>query len=545
MTTYTFADPPPFQHQQEALKKILETRGSCALLCEPGTGKTRVALDYSAILAHHLGEVRVLVVAPVAALDTWITQAETFVPEDVDLWGEVLNGSIPRRAERLADLGPASIGRGLGKRRPQTLSVRVSGEIIDSEGRHSRERGPDALGRLRLILAVTNLETFASRATAPGRKATSVLDLVLRAISDYKPDLVIVDESHRIKGARSNTSRALARVRDLTPRRLILTGTPMPHSPLDVYGQWRFVAPEGFGTKLADGTVSPWSFSRFRERYAKMGGWQGKEVVGFQRLDEMQDRMARNAIVVRKADALDLPPTTDVEVAVHLTPKETRTYATMKEALAAELESGDLAVAPNRLAQMMRLRQITSGYLPGPDGDPSTIGTSKIDSAASIVADLMASERRVVVFAHFVHEVAALAEAIRQAKVADEVAVIGGNVGTGDRLSIRRRFGDLDSGPDRMVLVAQMRTVSLAVNELVTASHAVFASMSERRDDYIQARDRLDRQGQTQPVTFWHLVAKGTVDEVMLVSHRDRTSLEEAMLRHVRGTGSPDLRQTG
>jgi len=534
VTTYTFADPPPFAHQRDAISKVIETRGACALLCEPGTGKTRVALDYSAMLASHLGEARVLVVAPLAALDTWITQAETFVPHSVDVWGEVLSGSIVKRADRLHELGPSSVSRGIGKRRPQTLSARLSGEILPDRDRRTRDLGPDALGRPRLLLAVTNLETFASRKNVRATKTVTALDVVLRAIEDYKPDLVVVDESHRIKGAQSNTSRALARVRDLTPRRLILTGTPMPHSPLDVFGQWRFLAPEAFATKLADGTFQPWSFARFRERYAKLGGWMGKEVVGFQRLDELQDRMAENAIVVRKADALDLPPTTDAVVDVTLSSKERKAYESMKRQLAAELDSGDLAVAPNKLAQLMRLRQITSGYLPNSDAETATLGTSKVDAAASIVTDVMGSERRVVVFAHFVHEVAAIAEAIRKAGVADEVAVIGGNVGTGDRLAIRRRFGDLDNGPHRMVLVAQMRTVSLAVNELVTASHAVFASMSERRDDYIQARDRLDRQGQTQPVTFWHLVAKGTVDQVMLDSHRDRTSLEEAMLDHVK-----------
>ena len=81
--------------------------------------------------------------------------------------------------------------------------------------------------------------------------------------------------------------------------------------------------------------------------------------------------------------------------------------------------------------------------------------------------------------------------------------------------------------------MAQIKTMSLAVNELVTASHAIFGSLSQQRDDYIQARDRLDRIGQTQPVTFWHVIVPGTVDEVILKSHRDRTDLENAMLRHI------------
>jgi SNF2 family DNA or RNA helicase len=100
-------------------------------------------------------------------------------------------------------------------------------------------------------------------------------------------------------------------------------------------------------------------------------------------------------------------------------------------------------------------------------------------------------------------------------------------------MELRRRFGSADK--QRMVMVCQIRTMSLAVNELVTASHAVFATPPQQRDDLVQARDRLNRLGQTQPVTFWYAVAPKTVDEVVMTSHRHRTSLEQAMLRHVRG----------
>lgn len=83
----------------------------------------------------------------------------------------------------------------------------------------------------------------------------------------------------------------------------------------------------------------------------------------------------------------------------------------------------------------------------------------------------------------------------------------------------------------------QARTMSLSVNELVTAQNAVFASLSERRNDWVQARDRLDRNGQKgSHVTFWNVYAPGTVDEVMLDRHKDRGDLEKALLDHIRAT---------
>jgi SNF2 family DNA or RNA helicase len=78
--------------------------------------------------------------------------------------------------------------------------------------------------------------------------------------------------------------------------------------------------------------------------------------------------------------------------------------------------------------------------------------------------------------------------------------------------------------------------MSLAVNELVTANHAIFGSLSQQRDDLEQAKARLDRTGQTRPVTFWYAVAPKTVDEVILKSHRDRSNLENELLRHIAGS---------
>jgi SNF2 family DNA or RNA helicase len=82
-------------------------------------------------------------------------------------------------------------------------------------------------------------------------------------------------------------------------------------------------------------------------------------------------------------------------------------------------------------------------------------------------------------------------------------------------------------------MVAQIKTMSLAVNELVTASHAIFATLSQQRDDIVQARDRLDRIGQTLPCTFWFALAPGTVDDVVYQSYLDRSNLEAAMLKHI------------
>jgi len=149
------------------------------------------------------------------------------------------------------------------------------------------------------------------------------------------------------------------------------------------------------------------------------------------------------------------------------------------------------------------------------------------------VQDTLVGEKRVVIFALFTHEINALAKALQE-RGTEDMVIHGGTSGE-ERMAMRRRFGSDD--PQRMVMVAQIKTMSLAVNELITASHAIFASMSQQRDDWIQAKDRLNRIGQERPMTFWHAVVPGTVDQVILESHRQGTSLENAVLAHIRSGG--------
>lgn len=534
--------PRRFQHQRRALRRLIDTKGVCALLLDPGTGKTAVTLDYLSILAlksrrvvDDCPEIRALIVSPKAAVDNWVIQAETYVHDGVNVWAEALGGSIKQKAQSIASRGPNAyaprtfIRKKDAKQAPHRAINADRAELMFQRGGPSDARGPsDLQGAPRLILLSTNYETFASRSTV-GAKTSA--DLLMDGVRRFEPDVIVVDEMHKLKGTGSNTSRLMARVGALAPRRIGLTGTVMPHSPMDVFAQWRFLEPTAFGRLRAGGERDRATFGEFQRQYGVMGGFMGREIVSFQNLDRMQEIMARNSIVVKKSDALDLPETTDTVIPLTMTAREQGLYDEMKRDLAAMLDSGEEVMAQNRLTQLLRLRQITAGHLPDENGEVQTVGTTKVDAIHSLVHDTLEGEKRIVVFALFRHEISALRE--RLSKKGTEVLVIDGSTPQETRLAYRRRFGSSD--PARIVLVAQIKTISLSVNELVTASHAIFASLSQQRDDLTQARDRLHRIGQEIPCTFWFPLVRGTVDEVIYRSHQSRTDLEEKVLEHVRG----------
>src|SRR5215203_5292985 len=107
MSSFRLGGPSRYAHQRRGLDKMIKTGGVTALLFDPGLGKTAVVLDYAGMLAAKSpsGECKVLVVCPLAAVDTWVLQAQKFVSPDVQVWAEAIGGSLLQRAEALAARG--------------------------------------------------------------------------------------------------------------------------------------------------------------------------------------------------------------------------------------------------------------------------------------------------------------------------------------------------------------------------------------------------------------------------------------------------------
>jgi len=518
MTVYAL-----MKHQVEGVKFLETVDGIGALLWDPGVGKTGATLAWvDQKLAPRYGEVRVLVVAPLTAADTWVLQPPDFMDSVVKarfLQGSTVSimGKI-RAAHDWAMVPHAPIG-------------------VNHRGANHNAR-------------VTILSVSAGAISSFCDERAKTIKM-LRAVRAYAPHLIVVDESHIIKGAEANISKAMYQMGQLAPHRMILTGTVNPHSILDCYGQWRFLAPWTFSddygkpwTKqplrmslMRRKSIKPWSFGVFRDRYTTKGGYRGKDVRGYLEHGDFRARIAERSHVMRLDDAMDLPPEKDVDIHVTLSPRERKAYTEMHNDLAALLASGELIEAPNALAKIMKLRQITAGFIRDTDTEVThVIGSSKRKAMCEIATVQLGGEQRVVLFGYFKSECALLAQRLAQMEPSTCVEVITGATSGKDRLDIRQRFGDVSRNPGRMILVAQARTMSVSVNELVTAQHAVYGSYSERRNDWVQARGRFRRKGQTKPVTHWNVFVPGSIDQVMLDRHKDRGNLEKALLDHIRNS---------
>jgi len=325
-------------------------------------------------------------------------------------------------------------------------------------------------------------------------------------------DCVVLDESHRIKAPGGKASMFAAKLGRIAKTRLALTGTPMPHSPLDVYAQFRFLDRGIFGT----------SFAAFRARFAVMGGYGGHEVLGYQRQDELAERMYRIGFRLMADDVLDLPPVQHIVRTCELEPKARKVYTDLADNLFAEVDAGTVTAA-NALVRLLRLQQVTSGLLPAEDGAGEAvvdvISTAKRDLLADLLADV-AEDEPVVVFCRFTHDL-------------DNVRAVCTNLG--------RRYGELSGNardglaedatmsPDIDVIGVQIQSGGVGI-DLTRARYAVYYSTGFSLGDYEQSLKRVHRPGQTRPTTYYHLQVEDSIDGKVYEALQARKDVVESVL---------------
>lgn len=89
-------------------------------------------------------------------------------------------------------------------------------------------------------------------------------DGIIEKLLEYDADLIIADESQRIKTPNAEQSKAMHKLGDKARYKLILSGTPVQTAAIDIWSQYRFLDKSIFGE----------NFFQFRNRYAIMGGYR-------------------------------------------------------------------------------------------------------------------------------------------------------------------------------------------------------------------------------------------------------------------------------
>lgn len=343
-----------------------------------------------------------------------------------------------------------------------------------------------------------------------------------KELAEWRPDMIVCDEGHKIKTHNIAASKAMHRLAAKAKYRLLLTGTVITNKPIDVFSQYKFCDPAIYGN----------SFYQFRNRYFDMVGFGGYTPVMKRSMEgEFTERLHSIAFRATKAECLDLPEFTDIVQRIDLEPQAMRVYRQLVRDSYAELVEGSVTVT-NVLSQLLRLSQLTGGYVGNDDaGGVTQVSTAKLDALADLVDGAVADGRKIVVIARFVPEIHAIGKMLEKKKI--RYAQISGEIRDRDE-----QIAAFQNDPDVPVFIGQIATAGLGIT-LTAASLMVFYSLDYSMSNYEQTRARIHRVGQKNECTYIHLVARGTVDEKVLKALHDKANLAKSLVDDYRAGMNP------
>ena len=448
----------PYRHQEKAFEFVMnrfENPGGVALLVEMGCGKTLISIAVSGALFKEGKIKRLLIVCPLSICGVWKEEFSRFADFDYRL--EVLKGTPNKKAETLTLMNGSS-----------------------------------------LQVAVVNYE--------------SVWRLE-EQVKDWNPDMIICDESHKIKTHNIAASKSLHRLGEKTKYKMILTGTVITNKAIDVFSQYKFLDSNIFGK----------SFYVFRNRYFDMVGYGNHTPVlkkGAE--DELKRKLHSIAFRATKSECLDLPETTEIVRKIHLEPSAMNTYRRLVRDSFAELKNSEVT-ATNILTKILRLSQLTGGFLGDDEGKKvHQVSSAKLKALEDIIDDVTESGKKLVVMARFISEIKAIEKLLLKKKINYSI-VTGG---------IRNRSEQIEkfqNESDVLIFVVQIATAGLGIT-LTASSTMVFYSLDYSMSNFEQAKARIHRTGQKENCTYIYLIASNTVDEKILKILREKADLAKTLI---------------
>jgi len=460
----------PYAHQLTALEKSWN-KENYAYFMEMGTGKTKVLIDNLAML-YDKGKIdSALIIAPKGVVKTWYEQE--------------LPAHLPNHIENVSVLWQPNIT----KTQQEKLDTLFE---IDSA----------------LHILVMNVEALS---TDKGVKFAT------KFINSHKT-LMAIDESTTIKTPTARRTKNIIKMGVNAKYKRIMTGSPITKNPLDLYTQCEFLDPW-----LLDFS----SYYAFRNRYAEMKtmhvhGRSIQVVDKFQNLGELSDTVKQFSYRVLKEDCLDLPPKVFIKRHITLTPDQKKVYEQMKKAAMTVL-NGKVTTTMTVLTQLMRLHQITCGYVTADDGSTQQVESNRLNELMSILED---TEGKVIIWANYQLSVGEIIQKLIKVYGKDSYVHYYGLTPQEDRQDFIRKF---QNDPKCRFIVGTPQTGGYGIT-LTEANTVIYYSNGYDLEKRLQSEDRAHRIGQKKTVTYIDLICEDTIDEKIVKALRDKINIASEVM---------------
>lgn len=424
--------------------------------------------------------------------------------------------------------------------------------------------------------------------TASGKRA--LIDFF-----DKRRLLYVLDEAHYIKTPTAERTKSILRSAKYAPFRRVLTGTPIAQGPFDAYSQIKFLV-EDYWKQNRLGTFTEfkqhfgvwkkgWNPTAFNPKTKKNDGNEYDVLVGYRRLDDLNALLQPVSSRVTKDDVLDLPPKLYSKRIFPMTPEQGKLYRQLRDEYIVWLETGGIerdaeavaaepspdacptclgkrevesdgfiypcpdcgdapdlgaegttpVIAALAITRLLRLQQITCGYLPTDDEAEPVYTIPGPNRRLDLLCDLIEeSQHKVIVWARFQMDITLIMDALRERGIS--AVRYDGLVNDDERADAKARFqgerplyhngqvvGREAVPPEEQARVFVGNPAAGATGLTLTAAKTViYYSNSFKLIDRLQSEDRAHRIGQTNSVLYIDLVAEDSVDEKVVEALRNK-----------------------
>lgn len=328
---------------------------------------------------------------------------------------------------------------------------------------------------------------------------------------------VISDESTRLKSFRlrqgGKRARALGRVAHKHVKRFIeLSGTPSPNGLKDLWGQAWFL---DAGARLGR-TMEAFKSRWFRPTY---DGYDIEPLPFAQ--EQIQDKLRDLCLSLRAEDYFDVSKPIPIPVYVELPAKARRLYRDMEKEMFARIEGHDVE-AFNAAALTMKCLQLANGAAYVDDkGTFKEVHDAKLEALDSIIEE--ANGAPVLVAYHFKSDLARIQRAFPYGRALDS-----------DPSTIR----DWNEGRIR-ILFAHPASAGHGLNLQDGGNIIAFFGHWWNLEEYQQIIERIGpvrqaQAGHPRPVYVYHIVARDTVDEMVMARRESKREVQDILMEAMR-----------
>lgn len=321
-------------------------------------------------------------------------------------------------------------------------------------------------------------------------------------------DLVIIDESHRIKERGSQQTQRCWKVGKYAHKRLILSGSPQGQGIEDYYSQLRFIRPDLFPT-----------WKSFCDNYIIMGDvwYRGMEeeptktVIGYKNEEQFKAQLREISYRVTRDEVSTIKTVVRTRrVWVEPSPEFTELYKDFSENLF--LEFGEsLVSAPHVLVKAIKLHQMCGGFIHDNDKEVHHLHSDKLNALFSLIDGELHGVPLVIV-----------------AQYKAELDYISGELVRRGIKHAQIRGKHQYDPQDRSFITLLNPSAGEAIN-LSHYSVMIIYSMSYSYLKWEQFKDRIVLVD-TPMAKYYYLLAPGTIDELVYETVVKKKKLSDAVM---------------